>query len=157
MNKQHTLRVQVHGESANATRIDLTSGKFELIIDEPERMGGADAGPSPVQVLLMALAGCLNVTGHVVAREREIALHGMNLTIAGELNPAVFMGATTEGRAGFQQIDVIITADAPDATEEELHAWLAETERRCPVTDNLRAATDIAIQVNQARDAKIAP
>lgn len=79
------------------------------------------------------------------------------MTIPGELNPGVFTGATTEERAGFQQIDVTIIADAPDATAEELRAWLAETERRCPVTDNLRAATDIAIQINRPRDAKIAP
>ncbi len=150
MNEQQNIRARVHGKSASATRIDLTSGKFDLIIDEPESMSGADAGPSPVQVLLMALAGCLNGTGHVVARERGIELQGMKITIAGELNPAVFMGATTEGRAGFQHIDVTITADAPEATEKELRAWIAETERRCPVTDNLRAETDIAVQVNRA-------
>ena len=142
--------MRVHGESASATRLNLTSGKFKLVIDEPESMGGTDAGPTPVQVLLMALAGCLNVTGHFVAQQQGIKLQGMKIVLEGNLNPAAFMGMSDAERAGFQGIHVTITADAPDATDAELQAWIAETERRCPVTDNIRAATDIAIQVNRA-------
>jgi len=150
VNNQNTIQVRVHGESQNATRLNLTSGKFKLVIDEPESMGGTDAGPTPVQVLLMALAGCLNVTGHVVAQQRGMELQGMKITLEGRLDPSAFMGHSSEVRAGFQYITVTITADAPGATEEELQAWVAETESRCPVTDNIYAETDITIKVNRA-------
>ncbi|WP_366519163.1 OsmC family protein [uncultured Thermanaerothrix sp.] len=42
-----------------------------MIIDESPSLGGTDGGPSPVQVLLMSLAGCLKVTGQVIAEQRR--------------------------------------------------------------------------------------
>ncbi len=127
----------------------LTAGKFKMIIDEPESMGGTDAGPSPVQVLLMALAGCLNVTGHEVAKQQGLILHGMKLKVEGELNPCTFIGCSFEERAGFKQIQVTVEADLEDASQEALEAWLEETERRCPVTDNIRAATDLSVVIRK--------
>jgi len=50
------MQVKIHGKSESATRINVSAGKFNLIIDEPEQMGGSNLGPTPVQVLLMALA-----------------------------------------------------------------------------------------------------
>jgi len=150
MNNQNNIQVIVHGESASATRLNLTSGKFKLVIDEPESMGGTDASPTPVQVLLMGLAGCLNVTGHLVAQQQGLELQGMQIKISGDLDPSAFLGRSFEARAGFQRIEVTIIADAPDATEESLRAWVEETERRCPVTDNIHAETEIAIAVKRA-------
>lgn len=143
------VKVIVRGKSASPTRMDLTSGKFKMIIDEPESLGGTDAGPSPVQVLLMAVAGCLNVTGHEVAKQRGLTLHGMKLRIEGELNPCTFIGCSFEERAGFKQIQVTVEADMEDASQEAMEAWLEETERRCPVTDNVRAATDISVVIRK--------
>lgn len=65
------VKVHIGGESESATKMNLRAGKFKMIIDEPENMGGSNEGHSPVQVLLMALAGCLNVTGHQVAKEKR--------------------------------------------------------------------------------------
>ncbi len=50
------VKVHVTGESENPTKLNLRSGRFKMVIDEPENMGGTNEGPSPVQVLLMALA-----------------------------------------------------------------------------------------------------
>lgn len=81
------VKVTVHGESETPTRMKIKSGNFEMIIDEPENMGGSNMGPSPVQVLLMSLAGCINVTGHQVARQRGMKLKGMKIKIDGKLMP----------------------------------------------------------------------
>ncbi len=43
------------------------------------------------------------------------------------------------------QIQVSVDADIPGATQEEIGAWLEETENRCPVTDNVRADTKISV------------
>ena len=45
-----------------------------MIIDEPQNMGGPNEGTSSVQVMLLALAGCLNVTGHEVAKQSGLNL-----------------------------------------------------------------------------------
>lgn len=139
------MKVVVRGKSENATRMNLSSGKFTMVIDEPPTMGGTDAGPSPVQALLMSLAGCLNVTAHEVAKQKGLKLNGMDIKIEGVLNPGKFMGFSNEERAGFQQIQVTVEADMEDATQEQIDTWLEETEDRCPVTDNIRAATSISV------------
>lgn len=141
------VKVIVRGQSENPTRMNLTSGKFSMIIDEPQNMGGTDEGPSPIQVLLMSLAGCLNVTGHEVAKQRGLTLNGMKVTIEGVMNPCAFIGCSFEERAGFQQIKVTVDPDLDNGSPEEIASWLEETENRCPVTDNIKADTKISVVV----------
>ena len=140
------LKVTVRGESENPTKINLTSGKFKMVIDEPKGLGGTDEGPSPIQVLLMSLAGCLNVTGHEVARQGGMKLNGMKINIDGVMNPCAFIGCSFDERAGFQTIEVKVTPNFEGLTPAEIAVWLEETENRCPVTDNIRAATKIVVE-----------
>lgn len=139
------VNVIVHAESETPSRTKVKSGKFEMIIDEPENMGGTNMGPSPIQVLLMSLAGCLNVTGHEIARQKGMKLNGMNISIEGEMNPCNFMGCSFDERAGFQTINVNIQADFENETPEAIETWLKETESRCPVTDNIKDSTKINV------------
>lgn len=140
------VNVRVHGESENATKMNIRSGKFKMIIDEPENMGGTNAGPAPVQVLLMALAGCLNVTGHEVAKQRGLKLNKLKIDIEGNMNACKFIGCSYEERAGFQHIMVKMKPDFEGViNEEEIHDWAIETESRCPVTDNLKDSTEISV------------
>ncbi|MGQ9480434.1 hypothetical protein [Chloroflexus sp.] len=44
-----------------------------------------------------------------------------------------------------QKVQVTVHADMENATQDEIDAWLQETEKRCPVTDNIRAATDTSV------------
>jgi uncharacterized OsmC-like protein len=143
--QKREMKVLITGESENPTKMNLAAGKFKMIIDEPKGMGGTDEGPSPIQVLLMSLAGCLNVTGHEIARQKGLKLNGMKVTIEGVMNPCTFIGCSFEERAGFQNIKVTVRADMPGVTEEAKEAWLKETESRCPVTDNIKADTTITV------------
>ncbi|MGB9745441.1 MAG: OsmC family protein [Bacteroidales bacterium] len=146
--KKRQMNVIIHAESETSTRMKLRAGKFELIIDEPANLGGTDMGPSPVQVLLMALAGCLNVTGHEVAKQRGMKLNGIKIKIDGMMNPCTFIGCSFDERAGFQIINVSVHADFENASQEEIESWLMETEARCPVTDNIKDATKIHVLAN---------
>ncbi len=147
INAHRKITVLVTGESENPTKINLQSGKFKMIIDEPKMMGGTDEGPSPIQVLLMSLAGCLNVTGHEIERQKGLNLNGMKIKIEGVMNPCTFIGCSFEERAGFQNIVVNVEADMPGVSDEEKANWLEETERRCPVTDNIKADTNVKVLV----------
>jgi uncharacterized OsmC-like protein len=144
------IKVVVTGESENPTRMNLTSGKFSMVIDEPQNMGGTDIGPSPIQVLLMSLAGCLNVTGHEVAKQKGLKLNGMKVTIEGVMNPCAFIGCSFEERAGFQNIKVTVDPDMENASPEDVADWLEETENRCPVTDNVRTVTNLSVSINNS-------
>ena len=137
------IKVIVHGQSESPMRMKIKSGKFEMIIDEPEDMGGTNLGPNPIQVLLMSLAGCINITGHQVALQRGMKLNGMKISIDGNMNPCTFIGCSMEERAGFQTINLKVKPDFEGATQEEISSWLKETEQRCPVTDNIQNITKV--------------
>lgn len=143
------IKVMVEGKAESPTRMNIKSGKFSMVIDEPEQMGGTDLGPSPMQALLMALAGCLNITGHFVARERNLKLNDMDIHIEGIMNPGTFMGMPSNDRAGFREIQVHIDADFDRASTEDIEQWLHDTEARCPVTDNIKQKTNIVVNTEQ--------
>lgn len=145
--EEKMMKVSVTGESENPTKINLRSGKFKMVIDEPKQMGGTDDGPSPIQVLLMSLAGCLNVTGFEIAKQKGMKLNGIKIEIEGIMNPCTFLGCSFEERAGFQKIDVKVVPDFDGATTGEIEAWLEETEKRCPVTDNIKADTNVDVTI----------
>jgi uncharacterized OsmC-like protein len=105
--------------------------------------------PIVFSLLLMSLAGYLNVTGNEIARQRGYKLDGMKVKIEGVMNPCAFIGCSTEERAGFQHIKVTVDADMEGVSAEEKAAWLEETENRCPVTDNIRADTSISVAIAQ--------
>jgi uncharacterized OsmC-like protein len=143
------VKVNIEGISETPTKINLTSGKFKLTIDEPANMGGTDEGPSPIQVLLMALAGCLNMTGHTVAKEQGLKLKRMKISIEGNMDAATFMGYSTIKRAGFEKVNINIETEFEELVTREQHdRWLEETEKRCPVTDNIKTQTKIIINSN---------
>ena len=134
----------VEASTVNSTRVDVCAGGHAFSIDEPARMGGTDAGPNPVEYLLGALAGCLNVTGHVVAKEMGFTIESMDIRLEGNLDPLVFMGKKLGVRAGFKEIHVWIDMKS-DAGEETLEQWAQAVETRCPVSDNLRNSTPLKI------------
>lgn len=137
-----TFKVAAH--SANHTKTVVRARNFEMIIDEPPNLGGTDEGPTPVEYVLGALAGCLTVVGHVVAKEMAFELRGVTFELAGDLDPAKFLGESTANRAGFQEIRVKVQPDS-NASPEQLAAWLKTVESRCPVSDNLANITPVKL------------
>lgn len=61
---EHVQTVDVEANRESPTRTTVETRSFELVVDEPEAQGGTNTGPSPLEYLLAAQAGCLNVTGH---------------------------------------------------------------------------------------------
>lgn len=140
------IKFNVSAHSENPTKTVVEARHFKLIVDEPQNLGGTDAGPNPVEYVLAALAGCLNVVGHLVAKEMGFVVRGIQLELEGNLDPAKFMGATMQGRAGYKEIRVTLNPDT-DADEATLAKWVATIEERCPVSDNLANATPVKISL----------
>lgn len=134
----------VEASSINKTRIDVSAGDHVFSIDEPERLGGTDAGPNPLEYTLGALAGCLNVTGHMIAKEMGFAIQSMSIRLEGNLDPLVFMGKKQGMRAGFKEIRAHFELES-SASDETLGEWAEAIETRCPVSDSLIGPTPIII------------
>ncbi|MDD3049686.1 MAG: OsmC family protein [Candidatus Cloacimonetes bacterium] len=138
------MKFDITAKSKSRTKVEVVARDFKMTIDEPAHLGGEDHGATPVEYLLGALAGCLNVVGHMVAKEMNFDFNGLEIKIEGGLNPAKFVGKPSDERTGFQFIDVKIRPET-NANPEILAEWLKKVEERCPVSDNIANATPIKI------------
>ena len=134
------------GTGERATLLRVEARAFTMLVDEPANLGGKDEGPNPVEYMLAALAGCLNVVGNLVAKEMDLELKGLTIKVEGDLNPERFLGKSMAERAGFKQIRVTLEPDM-QADEAAKKKWLETVEQRCPVSDNLLNPTPVSITV----------
>lgn len=139
------MKFKVSAVSDNPGRVTVRARDFTMIVDEPPNLGGTNQGANPVEYVLAALAGCLNVVGHIVAKEMGIELKGLSIEISGVLNSDKLFGKETNERAGYKNIDAIMKVDT-DADEDELKKWIETVEKRCPVSDNLQNPTPVNIK-----------
>ncbi len=141
------MTFKAKAKSENPMKSVIETSHFKMIVDEPERMGGTDDGATPMEYMLAALAGCLNIVGHSVAQELGMNLKGLEINVEGDLNPARFMGQPTEDRTGYQEVRVTLHPDT-DADQATLERWLASLEERCPVSDNLANETPLKLSLS---------
>ncbi|HEY7620552.1 MAG TPA: OsmC family protein [Solirubrobacteraceae bacterium] len=59
----------------------LVDGRHKLVTDEPERLGGTDAGPAPHELLPAALASCIATTIRRYARTKGWALGALSVDV----------------------------------------------------------------------------
>lgn len=144
------LKFRVKAHSENPTKTIVKARGFEIVIDEPADLGGTNEGANPVEYILAAFCGCINVMAHVIAKEINIELRSVKIKMAGELNPNRLFGTSYDDRAGYKGIQVVIEPDC-DATEEELAKWLEAIEDRCPVSDNLRNITPVELKLKSKK------
>ena len=131
-------------KSENSTKTIVETRGFKMTIDEPEALGGTNEGANPVEYILAALSGCLNVVGHLIASEMGFKLNGLEIVLEGDLDPAKFTGKSMDGRAGYSEIRVTLKPDS-DADKETLDKWIKVVESRCPVSDNISNPTPLHI------------
>ena len=139
-----SIKFGVTAKSENKTKTIVETRGFKMTIDEPETLGGTNGGANPVEYILAALSGCLNVVGHLIASEMGFKLNGLELFLEGDLDPAKFTGKSMDGRAGYSEIRVTLKPDT-DADKETLDKWIKAVESRCPVSDNISNPTPLHI------------
>jgi uncharacterized OsmC-like protein len=142
------LIFSVKGESASPAKFIANTRNFKLIIDEPEDLGGTDENANPVEYILAGLAGCLNVVGHLVAKELGFTINKLKVEVEGNINPDRLFGVSTNERAGFKEINLKLVPET-DAAIETLASWLKIVQDRCPVKDNLLNTTPVKISVEK--------
>ena len=142
------LKFSVIGESNSSTQFIAKARQFKLIIDEPNDLGGTDEEANPVEYILAGLAGCINVIGHIVAKELGFEIKKLNIEVSGDINPNKFLGVSNNERAGFKSIGLNLIPET-DADINTLSKWLTIVEERCPVKDNLNNKTPVKLSVEK--------
>jgi uncharacterized OsmC-like protein len=120
--------------------------KYSFDIDHPEIFASEDNGATPVEYVLVALAGCLTAGVAAVAQNRDIQLRKVSATVEGAMDVRGILGMDTDIRNGFSDITVTYDIDA-DATPDEIRALVAQSQKRSAVYDIITNPTDVRVEV----------
>jgi uncharacterized OsmC-like protein len=115
-------------------------------IDHPEVFAAEDTGITPIEFLLVGLAGCLTAGVASVAQNRGIQLRSVEATVEGDHDIRGILGADPDVRNGFNDIKVTFHIDA-DASKQEIEALVAQSQKRSAVFDALTNPTNVTVDV----------
>lgn len=119
-----------------------------IVIDQPQKSGGTNAGPDPLSYFLLSLAGCIGAIARIIANQKKIKLRSMKLKVQGDLDTDVLLGKNASDRAGFAGIDVNVSMDS-DMNAEEQKAFIDEVNSRCPISENISNTTTVSVNVQK--------
>ncbi|MEF8834735.1 MAG: OsmC family protein [Candidatus Thermoplasmatota archaeon] len=140
--KLNTYKAQL--DKVEGFQSETTIRDFSITIDEPEKLGGSNKGPNPVEVLLASLGGCLDFTGTIVAEQMGHSLEDFQLEIEGDLDPRGVKGEA-DVPVGFQDIRVHVK-NIKGIPEEKIPKFIEEIQNRCPVDNTLEEGVEIEVK-----------
>ena len=122
----------------------VTLREHKLIVDEPKSFGGKDEGPSPVELILAALATCQEITYKAFATAAGINIESVSVNLKGELDFQGFLALNKNTRPGFQHISgtIDIKSSSPKA---EIDKLIDTVNTHCPVLDILSKGVPIKL------------
>lgn len=116
-------------------RCEAKIREFEpIIIDEPPELGGQDAGPNPVELVLVALGTCQEIMYSAYASVMGIDLKSVKVHARGYLDLQGLFGLNETVPPGYKRV-VFETEIESDSSTEELKKLVETVESHCPVLD----------------------
>jgi uncharacterized OsmC-like protein len=114
--------------------------------DHPDVFASEDQGATPVEYVLVGLAGCLTAGVATIAQHRGIQLHSVRATVEGDMDIQGILGVDGDVRNGFERIQVGFEIDA-DASRDEIEALVAQSQKRSAVFDIIANPGDVSVTV----------
>lgn len=139
-------QVRVSETGRSPYEAEVLAGAHRLIADEPESVGGRDAGPAPYDLLLAALGACTTMTLRMYAQRKGMKLDRASVTLThGRVHAKDCAECEGEGPM-LEVIDKVLTLEG-DLSEAE-RARLVEIAGRCPVHRTLQARPTIRTRLD---------
>ena len=127
-------------------RSEAAMREHRVTVDEPEMLGGTDAGPNPVELVLAALGTCQEITYRAYATALGIPLDEVSVELDGELDLRGFLAVDDTVRPGYQGITGTVTLKS-SASEAELRTLREAVNAHCPVLDILRNPVPVELSL----------
>ncbi|MBZ0112979.1 MAG: bifunctional alpha/beta hydrolase/OsmC family protein [Thermoanaerobaculia bacterium] len=115
----------------------VRAGRHRLLADEPQTVGGDDAGPNPYAYLLAALGSCTAMTLRMYADRKEWPLEGVQVTLEHDRIHAKDCSDCDSKEGNVGVIQRVIELDGN--LDDEQRQRLLEIADRCPVHRTLEA------------------
>jgi uncharacterized OsmC-like protein len=123
--------------------------KFDVVydFDHPAVLVGKDNGPTPVEMLMISLAGCIMAGIGNIAAARRVTLSEVTSNIEGDIDLRGLLGLSKDVRNGYQglRLSFDIKGDAP---ADKLRQIVDQGVARSAVYDVLTNGVPVAIDVN---------
>lgn len=145
---QGVVEVAESGEGRFTQRV--RSGRHRWIADEPEAVGGDDAGPGPYDLLLAALGACTSMTLRMYAARKQLRLERVQVTLRHDRIHASDCAdcETTGGRIDEIRRTLVLEGDLDDAQRRRL----LEIADMCPVHRTLTGEIKIRTRLEGGDD-----
>ena len=109
---------------------------------------GTDQGATPVEMLLLGLAGCLTAGLANIAAARGVTLRSVESTVEGDIDLQGILGLSKQVRNGFQAVRVTFRV-AADCSDEQISQLVAQSQARSAVFDVITNGCPVTVSVER--------
>ena len=135
---------------AEGYRTEMMANGHPLIADEPEAVGGTNAGPTPYNFLAAALAACTTITLRMFADRRGWPLESVTATVTHSKIHAEDCRSCEERVGKIDHLHRILDFEGP--LDEAQRQRLLEIADKCPVHRTLTSEIEIDTELNPVEE-----
>jgi uncharacterized OsmC-like protein len=117
-------------------RCTTEDGPWRIEADLTDRLGGANAAPSPSALLRAALGSCMAMSYQLRAAKHGVPLTSVRVSIETDVALAGMLQPDATEPPGFQAVRYHVEVESPASLDDVL-AVIDEADRLSPVLDDL--------------------
>lgn len=107
-----------------------------IVVDQPERAGGADGGPMPIELLGASLGTCIALYVHQFCQARQLSSEGLRVEVTQH-------GAQNPGRIG----EFVVRVELPAGVPEHHLPMLERVAKSCPAHNTFDHGAEVRVEI----------
>ena len=125
-----------------------TARSFTIETDEPAPLGGTDKAIDPMELLLAAVGGCLQIGWVTHANRRGVDFRSLRIETRGDYDLSGYLALDKSIPPGFLNISYTVEVDT-DADPAVLEEIRAAAENGSPVAQNVLRGTPLRAEIKK--------